>query len=148
MRPDSVLSDEDRIKKFKDRKKKIKATPRPKEGENGTVMMSINCVTAKKRLGKRLTDFEAVPKGAWEVSDAENIANPDDSGVADNRNTDLLLQNYYGYNSTTHCWPNFGPLSQYYSRPHTPIPRPLKRRNNGFYYIGPVRRPPWRRAGP
>ena len=144
MRLDSVLSDEDRIQKFKNRKKKIKALPRPNEGENATVMMSSICATAKKRLGKRMTDLAAVPKVAREVSGAGNIAKPDNNNNNNNKKTELLLQNYYGYNSTTHCSPNFGPLSQYYSRPHMPIPRPLKRRNNGFYYIGPVRRPPWR----
>ena len=61
------------------------------------------------------------------------------------RNPDMYLQNYYGYNGTTYCWPSCGPLSQYYTRPNRPIPRPLKRRN-GIYYIGPVRRPPWGQA--
>ena len=59
----------------------------------------------------------------------------------------MYLQNYYGYNDTTYCWPKFGAVSQYYSRPNWPIPRPLTRRN-GLYYIGPVRRPPWRQEEP
>ena len=60
---------------------------------------------------------------------------------------DLYLQDFHGYNGTTYSWPRCGPISQYYTRPGRGVPRPLRRRNDGIYYIGPVERPPWRQGG-